>query len=112
MFSLDILNKFRDICDAHPSPLRIWLGNRLFIAVYEPEQVKVRQTNILQNLEYFLITIYYLTFGVFKNILKTRNKLLHSNVGRLISKSQKKYKSVFLSFECFFIQHYFYWNRT
>ena len=90
MFSLDILNKFKDIYDSYPSPLRVWLGNRLFIAVYEPEQVKVRQRNILQNLEYFLITIYFLTFRVFKNILKTRNKLLHSNAGRLISKLEKK----------------------
>ncbi|XP_033224632.1 cytochrome P450 4C1-like [Belonocnema kinseyi] len=36
----DILNKFKDIYDSYPSPLRVWLGDRLFIAVYDPEQLK------------------------------------------------------------------------
>lgn len=36
----DILNKFKDIYESYPSPLRVWLGNRLYIAIYEPEQLK------------------------------------------------------------------------
>lgn len=51
---LDILNKFKDIYESYPSPLRVWLGNRLYIAIYEPEQLKVRY--------FFLEKLYFILF--------------------------------------------------
>ncbi|XP_015126718.1 cytochrome P450 4C1 [Diachasma alloeum] len=37
----DILNKITELLDAYPSPLRFWLGSRLFFGVCEAEQLKI-----------------------------------------------------------------------
>lgn len=34
------------LMDGYSSPARFWFGNKLYIAVYEPEQIKVSITNI------------------------------------------------------------------
>ncbi|XP_011315522.1 cytochrome P450 4C1 [Fopius arisanus] len=37
----DILKKTTELYDMYPSPLRFWLGSRLFFGVCEPEQLKI-----------------------------------------------------------------------
>ncbi|OXU24905.1 hypothetical protein TSAR_006903 [Trichomalopsis sarcophagae] len=36
----DILSKCQELLDTYPSPFRVWLADRLFYAVYDPEQLK------------------------------------------------------------------------
>lgn len=42
---LEFLNSILSLMDDQPSPGRFWFGNKLYIGVYEPEQIKVRITN-------------------------------------------------------------------
>lgn len=42
----EFLNSMLSLMDGYSSPARFWFGNKLYIVVYEPEQIKVSITNI------------------------------------------------------------------